>query len=146
MRYHLAMKIGELARHSGVSTKAIRYYEDIGVLPQPRRETNGYRRYDDVAIERIAFIRDAQATGLSLVEIQVILELRDEGESTCGHVIQSLEMHLEDLDRQVEDLHRTKGRLEEIISRARKLDPTECRDPNRCQTISPNPLLVGAGK
>ena len=100
MRYHLAMKIGELARQSGVSTKAIRYYEDIGVLHQPRRETNGYRRYDDVVIERIAFIRDAQATGLSLVEIQVILELRDEGESTCGHVIQSLEMHLEEVRHQ----------------------------------------------
>ena len=64
------MKIGDLAQQSGLSTKAIRYYEDIGVLPDPERSSNGYRSYDKGVVDRIGFIRDAQAAGLSLTEIQ----------------------------------------------------------------------------
>lgn len=129
------MKIGQLAERTGVSTKAIRYYEEIGVLPAPARAANGYRRYEEGAADRIGFIQDAQSAGLSLLEIQVILDLRDRGEATCGHVIGSLEMRLEDVEQQMEDLRRTRSRLAEIIARARSLDPAHCSDPNRCQTI-----------
>lgn len=129
------MKIGQLAERTGVSTKTIRYYEEIGVLPEPARAVNGYRRYEEVTADRIGFIQDAQSAGLSLLEIQMILDLRDSGEATCGHVIGSLEMRLEDVERQMEDLRRTRSRLAEIIDRARSLDPAHCSDPNRCQTI-----------
>jgi len=129
------MKIGQLAEWTGVSTKAIRYYEQIGVLPEPERAANGYRSYSPTAADRIAFIRDAQTAGLSLLEIQLILDLRDSGETTCGHVIGSLEVHLAEVDRQMEDLKRTRARISEILTKARALDPAECNDPNRCQTI-----------
>ena len=132
------MKIGQLAEATGISTKAIRYYEDIGVLPQPDRAPNGYRTYDIASAERIAFIQDAQSAGLSLLEIQMILDLREAGESTCGHVISSLEMRLNDVDRQMAELQRTQQRLKAIIGRARSLNPDECDDPNRCQTIPVN--------
>lgn len=130
-----AMKIGQLAERTGVSTKAIRYYEDIGVLPEPERAPNGYRDYTADAANRIAFIQDAQSAGLSLIEIQAILELRDSGESTCGHVIGSLERRLSQVDRQMAELERTRRRLGDIIERARELDPADCDDPIRCQTI-----------
>lgn len=129
------MKIGQLADQTGISTKTIRYYEELGVLPQPDRAPNGYRRYTPAVAERIAFIQDAQSAGLSLLEIQMILELRDSGESTCGHVIDSLESRLTEVDRQMEELQRTRSRLTEIIGRATSLDPKDCSDPNRCQTI-----------
>ena len=129
------MKIGELSDLTGVSTKAIRFYEEIGVLPAASRAANGYRSYDSGAADRISFIQDAQSAGLSLVEIQLIMDLRDQGEATCGHVIDTLEAHLSDVDRQMEELRRTRSRLSDMIERARSLDPTECDDPNRCQTI-----------
>lgn len=129
------MKIGQLAERAGVSTKAIRYYEDIGVLPEPERAANGYRTYDGAAADRISFIQDAQSAGLTLTEIQLILELRDGGESTCHHVIETLKRHLDDVDAQMEDLRRTRRRLSEIIEHARALNPADCNDPNRCQTI-----------
>jgi DNA-binding transcriptional MerR regulator len=88
------MKIGQLAERTGISTKAIRYYEDIGVLPRPERAANGYRNYEPAAAERISFIQDAQSAGMTLTEIQSILELRDGGQSTCGHVIEALENRL----------------------------------------------------
>ena len=132
------MKIGQLAESTGVSTKAIRYYEDIGVLPEPDRAPNGYRTYDTRTADRISFIQDAQSAGLSLLEIQMILDLRDAGKATCDHVISSLEMRLIDVERQMADLERTHDRLASIIDRARSLDPSECDDPNRCQTIPSN--------
>ena len=129
------MKIGQLAERVGISTKAIRYYETIGVLPEPERAANGYRSYSPATAERIAFIQDAQTAGLSLLEIQTILELRDSGEATYGHIIGALQSHLDEVDRQMDDLRRTKERLSEILDRARSLDPADCNDPNRCQTI-----------
>ena len=130
------MRIGELARQADVSTQTIRYYEDIGLLPAPHRQANGYRAYGPTAVDRLRFVKDAQASGLSLPEIQVILELREEGESTCGHTIRLLEAHLQDVDKQLVELGRTRSRLQKMITEARALDPAECHDPNRCQTIT----------
>lgn len=130
------MRIGELAAKTGVSTKTIRFYEDEGVLPEPGRLDNGYRVYDQPSVERLRFIRDAQSAGLTLSEIATVLDLRDRGESTCEHTIGLLERHLREVDRQIDELHRTRFRLLEITDRARQMDPSECNDPNRCQTIS----------
>jgi DNA-binding transcriptional MerR regulator len=130
------MKIGELAQEVGVNTKTIRYYEDIGVLPPPERAPNGYRDYGGEAVGRLRFVRDAQATGLTLTEIASILNLRGQGEATCYHVIDLLDQHLEDLDRHIATLQETHSQLADLTERARALDPADCTDPNRCQTIS----------
>ncbi len=130
------MRIGELASKAGVSTKTIRFYEDSGVLPEPAREFNGYRVYDDEAVERLTFVKDAQSAGLRLEEITHILEMRDQGVSTCKHTTAILERHLSEVDRQLKDLRRTRARLVEVTERAKGLDPSACTDPNRCQTIA----------
>jgi MerR family copper efflux transcriptional regulator len=130
------MRIGELAQLTGVPTKTIRYYEEIGVLPAPDRTANDYRDYSDEAVDRLAFIRDAQATGLTLTEIASILDLRSQGESTCLHVVDLLERHLSALDRHIKTLRETRKKLAVLTAQARELDPSECHDPNRCQTIS----------
>ncbi len=130
------MKIGELGSRTGVPTKTIRYYEEIGLLPDPERTSNGYRAYRDDAVARLRFIREAQATGLTLTEIASILDLRGHGEGTCHHVIELLDRHLYDLDVYIENLHRTREQLVALTERAKGLDPEDCTDPNRCQTIA----------
>lgn len=130
------MKIGELAGLSGVPTKTIRYYEEIGVLPDPARAANGYRAYEQDAVDRLRFVRDARATGLTLTEIASILGLRDQGASTCDHVTGLLEQHLGDLDRHIATLQRTRKQLAALTERAKDLDPADCTDPHRCQTIT----------
>ena len=62
------MRIGEVAEQAVVTTKTIRYYESIGILPTPERTPSGYRAYDSKTLDRLRFIRDAQATGLTLTE------------------------------------------------------------------------------
>jgi DNA-binding transcriptional MerR regulator len=130
------VRIGELARRTGVPTKTIRYYEEIGVLPDPDRTAHDYRDYSEEAVDRLNFVLDAKATGLTLAEIASILDLRDQGEATCHHVIQLLERHLIALDRHIQTVRETRKKLTALTERARSLDPTECRDPNRCQTIA----------
>ena len=138
------MRIGELASHTGVATKTLRFYEESGVLPEPGRDENGYRNYNSEFVDRINFVKDAQSAGLTLKEIANILDLRDRGESTCHHTMELLEAHLVDLDRQIGELERTREQLVAMTRRAAQLDPSDCVDPNRCQTInSPTAWRVG---
>ncbi|WP_251037508.1 MerR family transcriptional regulator [Paenibacillus albidus] len=69
------MKRGELARRTGISTATIRYYEDHGILPAPKRGENGYRVYSEDYLVKIKFIRDTQSLGYSLKEIREALQM-----------------------------------------------------------------------
>ena len=129
------MQIGVLAERADVSAKTVRYYESIGLLSEPARTASGYRDYEEGAVERLRFIRDAQATGLSLAEIQSVLELKDSGSTSCEHTRSLLERHLADLDSQIARLEASRAELAAMAVRARRLDPSGCSDPNRCQVI-----------
>jgi MerR family transcriptional regulator, copper efflux regulator len=131
------MRIGELGERADVSTKTIRYYESIGLLDEPERTPSGYRDYGEDALERLRFVRDAQATGLSLAEIASVLELKGSGERSCAHTTELLERHLVELDRQIDQLIEARAALRSLADRARSLDPASCTDPNRCQVIAP---------
>ena len=131
------MRIGELADATGTTTKTIRYYESIDLLQEPRRTPGGYREYDDDAVERLRFVRDAQASGLSLTEIQSILELKEAGATSCRHTRALLEQHLAELDDQISRMQQARADLAALAERARDLDPSNCTDPNRCQVIAP---------
>jgi MerR family transcriptional regulator, copper efflux regulator len=130
------MRIGTLAERSSLTTKTIRYYESIGLLDEPPRTASGYREYDDVAVERLRFIRDAQSSGLSLSEVQSILELKDAGSRSCGHTMSLLDRHIAEIDEQMARLAVARQELRELAERARMLDPARCTDPQRCQVIS----------
>lgn len=131
------MRIGELADRSEVPAKTIRYYEDIGVLAQPARTSSGYRHYDEAAVERLAFVRAAQAVGLTLGEIREIVALRDRGEVPCGHVLQLVQRRAVEVEQRIAELERLRTELGQLARRARRLDPADC-DPNRiCHLIGP---------
>lgn len=130
------MKIGELGERCGVSTKTVRYYESIGLIDDPDRTPSGYRDYGEEAVERLRFIRDAQATGLSLAEISSVLELKGAGERSCSHTIALIDGHLEAIEDQIAQLQTARTELVELAERARSLDPAGCTDPNRCQVIA----------
>lgn len=140
--YDLPMRIGEVAAEVGVSTKTIRYYESIGLLAEPARSASGYRQYEPAVVERLHFIRDAQASGLRLDEIASVLELKGEGKRSCAHTAELLERHLNDLDDQIARLEQARGAMRTLAARAASLDPARCTDPNRCQVISADPAAI----
>ena len=131
------MRIGELAARGSVTTKTIRYYESIGLLAEPPRTGGGYRSYGEDAVERLRFVRDAQASGLTLAEISSVLELKAAGTRSCAHTVSLLERHLAEVDAQIERLRAARAELAVLAERARGLDPAACVDPNRCQVIGP---------
>ena len=129
------MLIGELAVRSGVAAKTLRYYEDIGVIDAPERSPAGYRLYGDEALQRLEFIRSAQALGLSLGEIRGIVALRDDGETPCGHVLDLLRARSREVARTIRRLRAIDAELKALVARAELLDPAEC-DPTRvCHLI-----------
>jgi DNA-binding transcriptional MerR regulator len=125
------MNIGELGRLTGVSTKAIRYYEEIGVLREPERSPNGYRTYGPETVDRLRFVKDAQLTGLTLAEITTILDQRGRGESTCEHVIGLLDHHLLELDSRIETLEKTRSKLIPTGAKRSPRRPGSTRSINR---------------
>lgn len=78
------MKIGELADLAVVTTKTIRYYESIGLLPEPARTPAGYRDYDESFLQRLEVVRSARELGMSLEEVKETLRLGKLGETPCG--------------------------------------------------------------
>lgn len=130
------MRIGQLADRCGLTATTIRYYESIDLLGEPERTPSGYREYRDDDVERIRFIRDAQASGLTLDEVHVVLSMKDAGRGTCGHTLAFLERHLAEIDGQIERLQTARTEMLELAERARRLDPATCTDPNRCQVVS----------
>lgn len=130
------MRIGTLATQCGLTTKTMRYYESLGLLPDPGRTPAGYRSYDEGTLDRLRFIRDAQVSGLSLMEIKSILELKDSGARSCDHTAALLERHLADIDEQMARLQTARAELLQLAERARGLDPAACTDPHRCQVIA----------
>ncbi len=105
------MRIGELADQLGLNTKTIRYYESIGLLPEPARTPSGYRDYDDRAAERLRFIRTAQRLGITLDEIREILAFRDRGDQPCGYVREVLRRQVDEIDERIAELRQLRREL-----------------------------------
>jgi MerR family copper efflux transcriptional regulator len=130
------MRIGELAEQAGISTKALRYYEQIGILTPAPRTPSGYRSYDQTALGRLEFVRAAQAVGLTLGEIRQIIAFRDTGQTPCAHVTDLLQRHAADLDRRIRELQRLRGELRQLAERATTLDPEDCPPERICHIIT----------
>jgi len=111
-----ALRIGEVARRAGVSTRTIRFYEAAGVLPPAVRSPSGYRRYGLDAVARLRFVRQAQELGLSLGEIREIVAIRRGGRSPCGHVYRLLQGKAAELDRKLRDLQALRRRLRRSLA------------------------------
>lgn len=112
------MRIGVLADHAGVSTKTIRYYEAIGLLPSPPRTSNGYRHYSEADLTQLRFIRRAQAAGLSLEAIHGILDDHFRGVQPCHEVQVRAEQQIATIDQRIAELRAIRRSLEEVATRA----------------------------
>ena len=120
------MKIGEVAERSGVPAKTIRFWEDHRLLPAPARTPVGYREFDPAILERLAFIRHAQAAGLTLEHIRQVLDIRDEGQPPCVHVAGLIARRLAEVEARLAELARTRDQLAALAARAAAQDPADC--------------------
>ena len=109
------LKIGEVSKRSGVGVEALRFYEKSGLLERPSRTFSGYRVYGEDVLERLAFIRQAQALGFSLDEIRRIVEDARKGQSPCDEVREIVRHRMEELDARLRELHRYRKELKSTL-------------------------------
>ena len=112
------MRIGKLADRAGVSTKTVRFYESLGLLPEPARTESGYRDYGESDVERLTFIRTAQRLALTLDEIGEILAFRDRGQQPCGYVAEVLRRQVADLDARIDEMRSLRRELSALEAKA----------------------------
>lgn len=107
------LKIGQLAKQTGIAVGTLRYYSDLGLLQPVQRGDNGYRYYSENASQQVDFIKKAQTLGFTLEEIKRILNVRDRGEKPCALVQSLLDSKIKQLQIQIKRMVLFKAELEE---------------------------------
>ena len=115
-----------LARKAGCNLETIRYYEQIGLLPDPRRTDRGHRLYNDTQLSRLRFILRSRELGFAVAEIRGMLGLIDGGRGTCAEFKARAEIHLSDVRAKIADLKRIERVLSAAVRRCSGTTVPEC--------------------
>lgn len=122
----MSLRRGELAKRTGCNIETIRYYERIGLLPDPPRSDNGFHSYDERHLTRLAFVRRARELGFTLEEVEGLLRLVDGGHNTCSQVQDLALRHVEEIQRKIDDLRNMKRALKEMAAQCSGEEVPEC--------------------
>lgn len=126
------LRIGELSRQGQVPIKTIRYYEELGLLTSTSRSEGGFRQFSPSCVQRLNFIKQAKALGLSLQEIHHILQIYDQGQKPCDEVKQTLQSKIDDIEQRIQALTTLKGQLRQLLDAA---DTTALQEAAICPII-----------
>ena len=121
------LTIGTLARKTGTKVQTIRYYEQIGLMPEPGRTEGGQRRYGQDELDRLAFIRHARQLGFPLDAIREILELADSPQRSCIEVDSVAGRQLKQVEQRILRLQALKKELKRMIAECSGGSVAECR-------------------
>src|SRR4051794_7882608 len=129
------MRIGQLAAQTGFAVRTIRFYEQSGLLPAPQRTEGGYRVYDQDAVNRLRFVRSAQALGLSLAEIGEVLRIRDHQGPPCSYVAELIATHISAVEIRIKELAALRDELRARLPPGAEPDPARCAPDQICYLL-----------
>lgn len=119
--------IGALSRRTGVKIPTIRYYEEIGLMPEAPRTDGNRRVYDAAATRRLAFIRHARDLGFEVDAIRELIALAEEPQASC-HAADSIALrHLADIDSKVARLTALRAEVARMVEQCAGGRVAECR-------------------
>lgn len=121
------MPIGGLAKATGVKIPTIRFYEDIGLLPQPRRSDNDRRVYDQPTVERLGFIKHARQLGFSVEAIRDLLDLSDHPDRSCEQANALAAAQLDAVKLKIGQLQVLEAELQRMVDAACRGHVSACR-------------------
>ncbi len=133
------LTIGALAEATGVKVPTIRYYEEVGLLPEPSRSRGNQRRYGREALERLTFVRQARELGFPLDAIRELLSLADRPEQPCDAADAIVRRQLRAVDARLTRLEALKTELERMLAECAGGRIETCRvievlsDHDRCR-------------
>ena len=144
------LTVGQLARATGVPAKTIRYYEQVGILPVPRRSDAGYRHYSRHDVHRLLFMRRARALGLSLANLKALTAELDSGECLTmrPRLYELVTEQLRTVQQQIAEFHVLERQLAQVLHRLQTTAPTSHADGCQClgsetsETQEPHPLSI----
>lgn len=136
------MRIGELADELDLNPRTLRFYETVGLLPEPRRTPSGYRDYGTDAVERVRFIKSAQRLGLSLDDIKEILAFKERGDLPCPYVLGVIENEADALDKKIAELEAFREELRSLRAKARRIPRRQLAKSSRVCHIIENQDLI----
>ena len=109
-----SIPIGELSRRTACNIETIRYYERIGLMPEPPRRGR-YRRYGSSDVSRLGFIRRSRELGFTLLEVRALLGLEVGGHASCAEARDLAASHLQAVRSRIADLHRMEKVLADAV-------------------------------
>lgn len=120
------MKIGEAAHASQLSTKTVRYYTDIGLIPAQPRQENGYRTFDAADIRKLNFIRKARAFGFSIDDCRQLLDLYQNQTRSSSDVKQITMDHLHRIEDKMRELKSLRDELAHLANACQGDERPDC--------------------
>lgn len=121
------LSIGTLARRTGTKVQTVRYYEQIGLLPEPGRTEGGQRRYGDDDLDRLSFIRHARQLGFTLDAIRELLDLSDNPGRSCADVDRIAQRQLKEVDVRIARLEALRKELHRMLGECSRDTVADCR-------------------
>ncbi|MGR3632511.1 MAG: MerR family transcriptional regulator [Limimaricola soesokkakensis] len=121
------LTIGYLAKKTGTKVQTIRYYEQVGLMPEPGRTDGGQRRYGDAELDRLSFIRHARQLGFSLDAIRELLDLSDHPTRSCEEADAIARRQLKQVEQRVARLEVLRLELERMIEECSGGRAADCR-------------------
>lgn len=119
--------IGQMARIGNCKVQTIRYYEQIGLLPEPERTPGNQRIYNQAHMDRLGFIRHSRELGFSLERIKEILALSDDPNHSCETVDQIAHRHLMEVESRIRRLQSMRRELRRMINQCSGNKVADCR-------------------
>jgi MerR family copper efflux transcriptional regulator len=120
------MNIGEAAAETGISAKAIRYYESIGLIPAAERTESGYRQFSENAVQTLRFVRRARNLGFSVALIDELLSLYRDTNRASGDVRAIALARIVEIDHKMAELSSMRATLAHLADKCHGDDRPDC--------------------
>ncbi len=121
-----SMRRGELAKRTGCNLETIRYYEKIGLMPEPSRTDAGYRQYQAEDERRLRFVMRGRELGFVIDDLRSLLDLVDRSAISCGEVEKLARAHLASIRKKITDLKRMERILGGTVKSCSGDDVPDC--------------------
>jgi Cu(I)-responsive transcriptional regulator len=138
------MNIGQAAKETGLSSKTIRYYEEIKLLAPARRADNGYRNYSEHDVENLRFLQRARQAGFNIEECRQLLSLHEDTSRHSHHVKELVLEKAERVAKQIEELQLMHKQLTNLASLCQANENPHCAILD--ELSEPNTINLGADK
>ena len=142
------LSIGALAKATDVKVTTIRFYEQIGLLPEPSRAPNDRRIYNDETLKRLAFIKHARPLGFAVDAIRTLLDLSDNPAQPCEQANRLAAQQLAAVDSKIVRLQALRGELQRVVAAACHGQIADCRvievlsNHDLCETAHAEPAAL----